>query len=284
MFLLFVAVADENLWPLHCYLIGKPQRRSLPVFHKDVKKEERAWKQSASFLLVQYNHFYVDFVSPFSWSHLQRCRCISRNNVNSFPCCRVTLFNPHYSKHLSFRRPPSLLIPLPPSALLLSFPPPSIYSISVLRRGKFITVAAENVGETQSVHFQDKSYPHLVHLACVFTFLWSVKIWIIPPKATMFCLMLLCLPPAYWPGSGSHSVRKHFIDHLLKSFYAISPLPISLQGILSTIDSYIFFLSPSWCGSHWLPVISCRDGYYDTAGVCSRDTANRKAAPPSGGL
>lgn len=36
-----------------------------------------------------------------------------------------------------------------------------------------------------------------------------------------------------------------------------------------------FFLSPSWCGSHWLPVISCRHGYYDTAGVSA-------VAPPMG--
>lgn len=28
-----------------------------------------------------------------------------RNIVSSFPCCRVTLFNPHYSKHLSFSLP-----------------------------------------------------------------------------------------------------------------------------------------------------------------------------------
>lgn len=47
----------------------------------------------------------------------KRRRCITRNNVSSFPCCRVTLFNPHYSKHLSFPGPPSLLIPLPPHPL-----------------------------------------------------------------------------------------------------------------------------------------------------------------------
>lgn len=53
----------------------------------------------------------------FSMPFAKICRCITRNNVSSFPCCRVTLFNPHYSKHLSFPGPPSLLIPLPPPAL-----------------------------------------------------------------------------------------------------------------------------------------------------------------------
>lgn len=138
-------------------------------------------------MLVQYvhNNFYVAlciskkeiyFVSSnyilfsnfpfFSWNHLQRCHCIRRNNVNSFPCCRVTLFNPHYSKHLSFAGPPSHLIPLPPSAVLQSFFPPSIYSISTLRRCKFIMVAA-NGGETQSVHFQDNYWvAPLAPLSC----------------------------------------------------------------------------------------------------------------------
>lgn len=51
--------------------------------------------------------------------------------------------------------PPLLLIPLPPCALL---PPPSIYSISMLRRCKFITVAAavqRKGGGTQCVLFQN---------------------------------------------------------------------------------------------------------------------------------
>ncbi len=66
-------------------------------------------------------------------------------------------------------------------------------------------------------------------------------------------------------------VRKSSTDHLLKSFYAVfPPLMISLLGFLFAVDSHIFCLSPSWWGSHWLSVISCRDSYYDTAGVSSR--------------
>lgn len=111
---------------------------------------------------------------PFSWNHLQRHPCIRRNNVNSFPCCRATLFNPHYSKHLSFCRPTlapySITPPTPSSTLLLSFFSTPIYSISMLRRYKFITVAAtlQKMEEKHSRFiFRIITEPHL---SCVLPF------------------------------------------------------------------------------------------------------------------
>lgn len=140
----------------------------------------------------------------------------------------------------------SLLILLPPLSVST---PPRIYSVSVLGRGKFIMMAAEN---------------HFLPSPCA-PCSWNCKTWIFPPQAIIFVWYCSSLLTRLCP----HSARKYFIDHLVKIFHTISLPTISLWDILFTIDSYISLLSSCPCSSDVLPVTSCRDGYYDIAGVCS---------------
>lgn len=87
----------------------------------------------------------------------------------------------------------------------------------------------------------------------------------------VIAILLSSLLASLWPHScDTHGVRKYFIDHLMKSFYAISPATDFPSGyfiyywllyLLSV--SFLMQLSPA------APVTSCRDGYYDTAGVSS---------------
>ena len=144
-----------------------------------------------------------------------------------------------------FHYPPTL------SVAPFFFPPLSIYSIPVLRRCKFITVAASVLRKRSLFIFWIFAEPHLVLLA--FCHLWKgrIKVSVSSAQTWFFSppyVSLWCPPACNWPGDGLAAGENTSLITCWKAFMQFLPPLFFPQGILFAIDSHIFyFLSPSSC-------------------------------------